>query len=181
MTDTNRAVSTTPLLDSLAPEQARQVLYHLLRTDPSIAARAEDIAGTLISDVCCDYVAEMLAYDLSCLAIEDVWDTSGPTRDGDYIDTTDRAGEMMDEVVSSYTDEMMAYINRGMPDESRHYCLGILMGLRQIREEETPICVEIPDYCSDTIGIVREEWEKAIHNTEQIALLARALKEKELV
>jgi hypothetical protein len=181
MAETNRTVSTTPLLDSLAPEQARHVLYHLLRTDPAIAARAEDIAGTLLSDVCSDSIAEMLAYDLSCLAIEDVWDTSGRIRGGGYVDTTDRAWEMMDEVLSSYTDEMTAYINRDMPDESRHYCLGILMGLRHIREEDTPLCEEVPDYCSDTFDIVREEWEKAIHDTEQIALLARALKEKELV
>jgi hypothetical protein len=181
MAETNRTVSTTPLLDSLAPEQAQHVLYHLVRTDPAIAARAEDIADTLLSDVCSDSVAEMLACDLSCLAIEDVWANSGRTRDGDYVDTTDCAWEMMDEVVSSYTDEMMAYMDRDMPDESRHYCLGILIGLRHIREEDTPLCVEVPDFCSDTFDIVREEWEKAIHDTEQIALLARALKEKELV
>ncbi len=88
---------------------------------------------------------------------------------------------MMDEVVSSYTDEMMAYISRSMPDESRRYCLGILLGLRHIREEDVPLCAEVPDYCSETFDIIREEWEEAAGDAEQIRLLACFLEENELI
>lgn len=181
MTNPDETPSATPLLDSLSPQQAAQALRQLVATDPAIAARAEEVAGSILSDVDPDDIAEMLADDLSDLAIEDVWDAAGPTRDGGYIDTTDCAWDMLDEVLEPYTDEMMAYIDRGMPDESRDYCLGILMGIRLFEEMHSSICEEVPDYCSDTFDIVWEEWEEAIGDAEQIALLASLLEEEGLV
>ncbi len=77
MADTNRTTPATPLLDSLSLEHMRFVLFHLVRNDPAIAARAEDIARTILGGVDSEKVADMLAEELSCLAIEDVWDLSG--------------------------------------------------------------------------------------------------------
>ncbi len=180
MKDHTRTPFATPLLNSLAPDQMHHVLFHLVRTDPAIAARAEEIAGTLIGDVDPEDIAETLADDLSSLEIEDVWHTAGRTRDGDHIDTSERAWQMMDEVVSPHRDEMMAYIRRGMPEESRRYCSGILLGLRNFEETDSPFCKEIPDYGSETSIDIRQEWEEAICDTEQIALLVDFLEEQGL-
>jgi len=177
-----KAVSPTPLLDSLCAEQAQQVLYLLVRGDPAIAARAEGLARALLGAVHVEGVADSLAEDLSGPAIEDVWDTSGRTRDRGYVYPSERAWEMMDDVVAPYQDEMMAYLRRGMAEQSRLYCAGILIGLRRFQQDsDSALLDEVPDYCGETIDTVREEWESAVADAGQVKLLARFLEEKGLL
>ncbi|MDN7025441.1 hypothetical protein FGU65_11130 [Methanoculleus sp. FWC-SCC1] len=177
-----RTASATPLLDSLSAEQAAIVLAQLVRADPALAVRAEDVARDLLQAVDAEAVAASLAADLARIAIEDVWKTSGRIRDGGYLYPSERAWEMMDEVVAPYTAEMAACLRRGMVDASRLYCAGILLGIRQFeRESGSALLEEEPDYCDDAFYTIREEWEEAVGDADQADLLARFLEEKGLL
>ena len=167
---TNR--TKTPLLATLSADQAHSVLMRLVYDDPALAARAEEVARDLLEYVDRTAIDDILCCKLSTLKIEDVWDTSGRTRDG-YIDPSDRAWEMLDEVLE--------YLRRGMPDESRIYALGILLGIRKFQNNSgSALLEEVPDYGDDTLELVREEWEEAVGDDEQVRLFADELREEEL-
>lgn len=167
---TNR--TKTPLLATLSADQAHAVLMRLVYDDPALAARAEEVARDLLEYVDSTAIADILCCELSTLKIEDVWDTSGRTRDG-YIDPSDRAWEMLDEVLE--------YLRRGMPDESRIYALGILLGIRKFQNNSgSALLEEVPDYGDDTLELVREEWEEAVGDDEQVRLFADELREEGL-
>ncbi|MFY9194412.1 MAG: hypothetical protein WAN99_03460 [Methanoculleus sp.] len=167
---TNR--TKTPLLATLSADQAHSVLMRLVYDDPALAARAEEVARDLLEYVDSTAIADILCCELSTLKIEDVWDTSGRTRDG-YIDPSDRAWEMLDEVLE--------YLRRGMPDESRIYALGILLGIRKFQNNSgSALLEEVPDYGDDTLELVREEWEEAVGDDEQVRLFADELREEGL-
>lgn len=167
---TNR--TKTSLLATLSADQAHSVLMRLVYDDPALAARAEEVARDLLEYVDSTAIADILCCELSTLKIEDVWDTSGRTRDG-YIDPSDRAWEMLDEVLE--------YLRRGMPDESRIYALGILLGIRKFQNNSgSALLEEVPDYGDDTLELVREEWEEAVGDDEQVRLFADELREEGL-
>jgi|LSQX01.1.fsa_nt_gb hypothetical protein len=167
---TNR--TKTPLLATLSADQAHSVLMRLVYDDPALAARAEEVARDLLEYVDSTAIADILCCELSTLKIEDVWDTSGRTRDG-YIDPSDRAWEMLDEVLE--------YLRRGMPDESRIYALGILLGIKKFQNNSgSALLEEVPDYGDDTLELVREEWEEAVGDDEQVRLFADELREEGL-
>ena len=169
------------LLDSLNPDQAASVLMRLARADPAIAARADAIARDLLGSIDSEDIADTVCRDLSALRIEDVWDTSGRTRYG-YIHPSDRADEMLDEVIDSYKEEMMAYLQRGMPEESRAYCAGILRGIREFqRRSASALKDETPDYCDSAFASVQEGWEEAVDDPGQVRLLAAYLEEEDLL
>ncbi len=175
-----KTVSSTPLLDSLSVDQARFVLARLIGDDPALAARAEGIARDVLRMVDTEGVAESVASDLSCIDIEEVWETSGRRRDG-YVYPSERAWEMLDDALEPHKGEMMAYLKRGMVEESRLCCAGILLGIRRFQKtSRSGILEEAPDYCNETFDSVREEWEKAVGDAAQVRLLARFIEEKGL-
>ena len=168
------------LLDSLNPDQAASVLMRLARADPAIAARADAIARDLLGSIDSEDIADTVCRDLSALRIEDVWDTSGRTRYG-YIHPSERADEMLDEVIDSYKEEMMAYLRHGMPEESRAYCAGILRGIRSSSAARIGTQGRNTRLLRQRLRIVREEWEEAVDDPGQVRLLAAYLEEEDLL
>ena len=174
-----KTASVTPLLDSLSAEQAQDVLAQFIRDDPTLASRAEGVARDVLRIVGSEEIADSLAGDLAGIEIEDVWKTSGRTHDGGYLYPSERAWEMMDEIVAPYKEEMAAYLRRGMADESRLFCAGILLGIRRFEQDSgSALLDEAPDYCDDAFSSIREEWETAVGDPGQVRLLARLLEEK---
>jgi hypothetical protein len=171
---------STPLLDSLDLSGRSTVLYNIIREYPDVRAYAEEIAEGLLCDVDIDDIAESLADELDCLKVEEVWDSSGRTRDG-YVDPGERAYEMLEEITDEYVMEMNKYMKRGMPDQSRDYCAGILYGLYKFEKDyHSDVLEETPDFCHDQFSWIRKEWEKKIGDERQIKLLAEILEEKGL-
>jgi len=149
----------------------------LVRSSPEIAARAEELAREFLEDVDSEMIAESLADDLSYPKIEDVWDTSGSTRDG-YIEPCERAYEMLEEILDEYIEEMNMYFKRGMVDQSREYCAGIMLGIKRFCEEScSGLLEELPDFY-DEADPIRKEWEDNVADERQIQLLAEYLLEK---
>ena len=167
----------TPILDALSSGKSRQILMQLVRSSPEIAVRAEELARELPEDVDSAMIAESLADDLSYPEIEDVWDTSGSTRDG-YIEPCERAYEMLEEILDDYIEEMNRYLKRGLVDQSREYCAGILLGIHRFCEQScSGLLEELPDF-SEEADLIRQEWEDTVADERQIQLLSEYLLEK---
>ena len=167
----------TPLLDTLKPSESRDILMQLVRSSPDIAARAEKLARAFLVEVNSEEIADSLARDLSYPTIEEVWETSGSTRYG-YIEPCERAYEILEEILDDYITEMKTYLRRDMVDQSRKYCAGIVLGIRQFCEEShADILEEVPDFYNEA-DLIRRDWEEKVDDEKQIQLLAEYLKEK---
>ncbi|MDO9538889.1 MAG: hypothetical protein Q7J09_02650 [Methanocalculus sp.] len=176
-----KKAGTTPLLDTLDDYRVRMVLSMLIRDDPSVTDRIEEYARSLLDSVDYKNVADSLYSGLNAIEIEDVWDSSGKQRDGSYIDTGERAYEMVEEILEPYTDEISAYLQRGMPDESREYCMGVILGLWRFNMDScSDLLDELPDSFPDFIEMIKRDWEKEVKDPEQIALLSDWLEEEEI-
>jgi len=169
----------TPLLDTLHPEESKQILMQLVRASPEIAEKAEALARELLVGIDIETIAENLADELNIPEIEEVWDTSGRTRDG-YIHPDERAYEILEEILDRYISEMNTYLRRGMVDQSREYCAGIILGIRRFcQESNSGLLDELPDF-EEEAGYVQVKWEETVADERQIQLLEESLKEIEV-
>jgi hypothetical protein len=169
----------TPILDTLDGERARIVLYQLIRDDPSLAPHAEAIARTLLERVEIQRVADALSSEIEAIKIEEIWDSSGRQRDGPYIYPSERAYEMIEEIVEEYMHELRSYVKRGMAETGREYCKGIILGLWHIQtESHADIHEELPDGVTDFIETVIEEWEKMVSDPDERAILHKWMEQK---
>lgn len=164
-------------LDSLSSDEAREVLMALVREDASVAARAEEAALGLITDIDAEGIASDVLSELECLEVEDVWDNAGKTRHG-YVDPNDLAWQMFEEAVEPIRGEMARLRRLGREREAREYCVGLLRGLwRFDREGGT----EFKDWASDApescFREVLEEWGRGTADRRAVramdALVAR--------
>ncbi len=170
----------TPYFDSLDLTRRYRILSALIPQYPEIAARAEELAEEILLDVDTEDIAGSLADELDGPDIEEVWDSSGRTRDG-YVDPSERAYEMLEEIIDPYIDEMMDYLKRDMKDQSRDYCAAILLGIHKFETEySSSLLEEVPDFCNDMSQYVREKWEESVEDEERVKLLSGFLEENGL-
>lgn len=161
-----------PYFDSLDLTRRYRILSGLIRQYPEIAARAEELAEEILLDVDTEDIAGSLTDELDGPDIEEVWDRSGRTRDG-YVDPSERAYEMPEEIIDPYIDEMMDYLKQDMKDQSRDYCAGILPGIHIFGTEySSSLLEEAPDFCYNMSQYVREKWEKSVEDKEPVKLLS---------
>jgi hypothetical protein len=126
------------LLDRLPPEDALQVLRNLSASDPGLRERIEaevkktldkvepgEIAGEIASEV---------FFDLELISVEELWDRSGPSRNG-YSSPVDMAAEMVEEVLQPHISRVEEYREMGMREACGEYCMGVLQGIYQFEHE----------------------------------------------
>ena len=80
------------IIDQLSPNDTLATLKALARGDETLAARIAEIA------IAC----------LDQIDLEEVWDRAGPTRHG-YVDASEAASEMIQEVIAPYLEEIKKY------------------------------------------------------------------------
>lgn len=87
-------------------------------------------------DVDVNEVADSLYEDLNFLDVRELWDSSGSTRYG-YVEPDERAGEMIEEVLDSYFDDLKKYVKLSKNKEAMLFCKGMLKGLYKFDKEST--------------------------------------------
>lgn len=156
----SRKGKKTNALESLTSDEAHEILMRLARDDPAVASRAEELALALVTDTDAEGIVGDVLSELELLEVEDVWDSSGETRDS-YVDPNDRAWQMFEDALEPIREEMRRLQRLGKQEAAREYCEGLLRGLwRFDREGRT----EFKDWAADaphgSFGDVLEEWEK---------------------
>jgi hypothetical protein len=122
------------------------------KSPPSIATKNKQI----LDDVRARYAYEILKR----LAVEDVWDNSGGTRD-EYVDPNELASEMFEEALEPYIDELRKCQEMSMAEEAKLHCMGILKGIYKFEKEATTEFQDCPvDDPHDNFKHIFKEWRK---------------------
>ena len=106
--------------------------------------KIRDLALELVSEVSVEDVAEDLYGELDSIDVWDLWDNSVQTRDG-YVDVTDLAGEMFEDAVRPFENELERFVKLKMSRQAKLYCMGILKGLWKYEKSGN----EFSDWASD--------------------------------
>lgn len=146
------------LLDSISGDDAIAILRRLAGRSPELALAVEAVADEALAAVDVDQIAAEVLVELECLSIEDVWDRSGPGRDG-YADPLDVAAEMVDEVLQPYLDRVERCRSLELRPEADLVCRGLLRGIYDFGVEATTEFKEhAPDIASDSFDAVLRTW-----------------------
>lgn len=157
---TSMTTKKKQILDDIRAKYAFEILKKLADEDANISKRIEELALEYLIEVDPDDIAESVFYDLDRLAVEDVWDNSGGTRDG-YVDPNELASEMFEEALEPYIDELRKCQKLSMGEEAKLHCMGILKGIYKFEKEAT---TEFQDWAVDdpydNFKQVFDEWGK---------------------
>jgi hypothetical protein len=141
----------------------------LLADDPALVKKAYAIAVEIVGEANVDEIADDVYDALDSLDIDDVYNSSGRTRDG-YVDPTDRAWEMFEEALYPFVNEMKKNQQRGLPTEAKIHCIGMIKGLQRYEKESTSDVSEwVPDAPNESIITVVDEWKKGNPSSDDIA------------
>ena len=157
------------ILETISPEEALAVLKRLAASDSRIRKKAEEIAAELIGDVDVDDVAEELLWELDSIPVEDVWDKSGPTRDG-YVDPGDCAWQLLEDALEPFTRQLHKCQELSLKEQAKLHCMGILKGIHRFQTESTS---EFKSWSVDAPGeffvSVYQQWKKQTNRKKDIS------------
>lgn len=122
-------------LDTLDCGEARTVLIRLLRDHPDLRAEAELLADEILSTVDPGEVAGDLGLSLELLRVEDVYERSGPQRDGGYVDPSEAAWELLETAVEPFLDDVRRRAARGRLETAGAVAMGVLMALHSCPDD----------------------------------------------
>lgn len=147
------------------------VLNSLLHTKPSLVQVAADIARDLVSGKDEEEIADDVCSSLAELDVHQLWEESGGRYDG-YVDPYEHSYDMMSEVVDPFIDEMESYLDRGMMDEARACCRGIMKGICVYMYEQGGEFVDWAEDNEDGLtDDVIERWKRKNQDQEMISEL----------
>jgi hypothetical protein len=148
------------ILDDVRARYSCEILKRPADEDARISKRIDELALEYLIEVNPDHIAESVFSDLDHLAVEDVWDNSGGTRDG-YVDPNELASEMFEEALEPYIDELRKCQELSLAEEAKLRCMGILKGIYKFEKEAT---TEFQDWAVDdpheNFRHIFEEWVK---------------------
>jgi len=154
------ATKKKQILDDVCARYAYEILKRLADEDANISKRIDELALEYLVEVNPDHIAESVFSDLDHLAVEDVWDNSGRTRDG-YVDPYELASEMFEEALEPYIDELTKCQELSLAEEAKLHCMGILKGIYKFEKEAI---TEFQDWAvddpHDNFRHTLEEWRK---------------------
>ncbi|MBU2574298.1 MAG: hypothetical protein KKH28_09510 [Elusimicrobia bacterium] len=156
------------ILAAVSPEEALAVLNELTK-DPRIRKRAEEVALAVVGDVDIDTVAEEVFYELDSIAVEDVWDNSGATRDG-YVEPGEYAWQLFENALKLFEEHLRKCHKLSLVKQAKLQCMGILKGIWRFESESKS---EFKDWATDApaenSARVFDEWKKRSKNPKDIA------------
>ena len=102
------AAPASKVLESITGSDALSILKLLAERDDKLAEVIDATARELLGQVDAEDVAADVQMELEFLDVEEVWDTSGATRDG-YVDPGDAAWQMFEDALKPFEDEHDKY------------------------------------------------------------------------
>lgn len=122
-------------LDTLDCEEARVVLTRLLRDHPDLRPEAERLAAEMLSTVDPQAVAADLGLSLELLRVEDVYERSGPQRDGRYVDPSEAAWELLETAVEPFLDDVRRRAEHGRLEAAGAVAMGKFLALHSCPDD----------------------------------------------
>jgi hypothetical protein len=122
------------------------IRQQLAAHDEKLAVQIASLALAYLSDVDVEEIPETLRYELESLTPEEVWDRAGNTRYG-YVETSEAAEQMMEEVLEPYLEEMRKYHKTGLDREAQQMCQGLMLGFYDFEHQSK---IEFKDWAVDS-------------------------------
>lgn len=152
--------SDTPGIDDLEPQEAIEVLRRLSKKHGAVGEAVDEEIRGMVLEFDPVRVASDIHWDLDGLAVEDLWDRSGPKSHG-YTNPTDEAWAMVEEVVRPHVERIRKYQQWGMTAEAWRYCVAVLDGIASYDLESSSEFKEhAPDDAAEAFHWVVCEWKK---------------------
>lgn len=162
------------ILAALSPQEASAVLGELTK-DSRMRRRAEEIALARAGAVDADAIADEVLWELDLLDVHDVWDDSGPTRDG-YVDSGECAWEMFEKALKPFEDQLRKCHQLSLARQAKDHCMGILQGIWRFESESKS---EFKDWAEDApkenMTRIFGEWRKMSKSPKDIAQVKRLM------
>ena len=136
------------LLNIISPDEALEILKILAKNDKQIKRKILDIAENMIKDVDYESISDDVFWALDAIDVHDLWNSSGPTADG-YISTDEMAYEMISNVLSPFQKEVFRFMDIGLTQEAKLYCMGVLKGIYMYNYDSNS---EFKDWAADIPG-----------------------------
>jgi hypothetical protein len=160
-------------LKAIGPDEAMAVLEQLVALDPEIRRKAQEIAMKVISDIDADEVADQVFWELDAIAVEDVWDGSGQTREG-YVDPGDYAWQLFEEALEPFIEQLRKCEQVRLTVQAKLCCMGILEGIHRFETESES---EFKEWAVDAPGqyfvSVYREWRKGSKSNKHVSEVKR--------
>jgi hypothetical protein len=165
-------VSTiTTLINNLFQSEAQAILHALVTVDPGLAQQITALAEAQLAEVDTEAVAGEVYGALDALTREEVWDRAGNTRHG-YVETSEAADEMIDEVTTPWLAEVKRYQELGMQMDATLTCMGILQGIYQFAVDSSN---PFKEWAGDSLLVFADEvvlaWRAGDPADEDVAEL----------
>lgn len=120
------------VLALLKPEEDGSVLRALLDRHPELVAEAEEIATAMMAEADAAALADRVERAVLDLDIDDLGSRAGRRRRG-YVKPTEAAGDLLEEAVNPFMDELERQVELGLEAAATATCAGIVLGLYRCR------------------------------------------------
>lgn len=132
--------------------EAADVLHTLVERHPELVAEAEEIARATVTEVDADVVAEDVEHAVLDLDNDDL-DTRAGSHSWGYVEPTEAAGELLEEALEPFLDEVKRHIELGFEAAATATCAGIVLGLYRCRgKNDDQVLGWAPDFLTETAG-----------------------------
>ncbi len=135
------------LITELKNSEAKQVLDALIKKHPELKKDADEIIRGLLSDISLEKTAAEVTASLHAIDdIDELNNRAGSHRYG-YVEPSQAACEMCEEVIDPFIDDMTRRIRAGDYHGAFILCQGIALGLYNVKKVEGAVL----EWAGDTI------------------------------
>lgn len=148
-------------LASCSDSEKASILTQLLRGDPTLRTRAEDIARRTLTSVDIAAVTDLIVEAILELDTEDLASRAGPRRHG-YTEPTDAAWQLLEEVIEPWIEDLRRRAGLGLHQAAADLATAMTQALDTAEERADRIddCLLrqwAPDFSSDAASWVERE------------------------
>lgn len=155
-----------PSVDDLTGVEALEILRRLWRRGGGIREEIRVEMEAILTGVVVEHVMDAVLADLDGIAVEELWDRSGPSAFG-YTEPVEETWAMIQETLVPYVRDLERYLRLGRSEESLRYCVGLLEGIYAFgTESDTEFRSWAPDDPEHAFHWVLDKWTKVVSDRE---------------
>jgi hypothetical protein len=146
-----------PSVADLEPDEAAEVLRRLAARGDAVGEAVREAIRSALLRFDPDAVTDEVRDTLESLTVEDIWDRSGPRRDG-YTDPGEAAWEILEECLEPYLERIRTFQRLNQPERARDYCVAVLAAIDGFdRESDSEFKKHSVDGVGDAFAWVLDE------------------------
>jgi hypothetical protein len=150
----------TDVIGKITSEQALLIVERLCRKGGDVGDAIIAEAMSLLSEFSLDHIADEVFDALDLIDIQDCWDQAGKHRDG-YTSPEEAAGDIIEEELQPFLDQVERYHDLGMTAEEATYCQAVVLGIYRFQQESQAeiknLAMDLPaEYASTLL----DDWRK---------------------